>query len=85
MSTRYIAPPKRCKWNRGSPPAVGWYPASTTRSPNLLRWWNGRHWSWAANHCSTKAEASIWARIPASVGDQTIYWAEPWWLKGETK
>jgi hypothetical protein len=32
-------------WHKGPPPSIGWWPASTTRSPNMLRWWNGKWWS----------------------------------------
>lgn len=32
------------KWQPGTPPSVGWWPASISRNPCALRWWNGTYW-----------------------------------------
>ncbi len=32
-------------WRKGPPPSVGWWPASRSREPVVLRWWNGEWWS----------------------------------------
>jgi hypothetical protein len=32
-------------WHKGPPPSIGWWPASTRRNPDTLRWWNGVWWS----------------------------------------
>lgn len=31
-------------WHKGPPPSIGWWPASLTRDPECLRWWDGKHW-----------------------------------------
>lgn len=36
------------KWNKGAPPAVGWWPASNSRNSESWRWWDGHLWSCAA-------------------------------------
>ena len=32
-------------WHKGPPPSIGWWPASASRDPNALRWWDGKYWS----------------------------------------
>lgn len=43
-STKRISKPKPLKWNDGPPPSIGWWPASMTRDPTALRWWDGKSW-----------------------------------------
>lgn len=35
----------RLVWRKGPPPSVGWWPASNSRSPSPIRWWDGSTWS----------------------------------------
>lgn len=52
------------KWNKGAPPAVGWWPASNQRDPNCWSWWNGTAWSWGcASWRSAKDAAYSAARL----------------------
>ena len=44
------------KWHSGPPPSIGWWPASTMRNNDILRWWNGEFWS-----RSTKVGCTAWA------------------------
>jgi len=32
-------------WRAGPPPGVGWWPASTVRFSDEVRWWDGHTWS----------------------------------------
>ena len=32
-------------WMSGTPALIGWFNASTERSPDARRYWNGEHWS----------------------------------------
>jgi hypothetical protein len=31
-------------WHKGPPPSIGWWPASSCRDKECLRWWDGKHW-----------------------------------------
>ena len=44
-------------WRKGPPPSVGWWPASTSRNANCLRWWDGLQWSFPA-HVKWTAEVA---------------------------
>lgn len=46
------------KWNKGPPPSLGWWPASSVRDPDMHRWWNGSDWSVAVARRRTPEEAS---------------------------
>jgi hypothetical protein len=68
------------KWHKGPPPSIGWWPASTCRDCNALRWWDGEFWSIPCykgeKHWSIELAASIkdanlpcdieWANRPTS-------------------
>lgn len=54
------------KWNKGDPPAVGWYPTRFSRDTtqawqNAYRWWDGRVWSWPAFPHENEFKAARWA------------------------
>ena len=61
-------------WHKGPPPSIGWWPASTRRNPDFLRWWNGKWWSYAAHIRMTAKEAAITAKAKTSSDD--IEWTE---------
>lgn len=33
-------------WRSGPPPSIGWWPASYSCDPTILRWWDGEAWSY---------------------------------------
>lgn len=39
---------KKTVWRKGPPPSIGWWPANAIRAPELLSWWDGKLWSFAA-------------------------------------
>jgi hypothetical protein len=51
-------------WHKGPPPSIGWWPASTGRNPNILRWWNGAQWSRAAPVEFNAKQAEQEANLP---------------------
>lgn len=77
----YIKPPDshECTWRSGPPPEVGWWPASTSQNPELLRWWNGKFWSDYAVDGDVSRFAAICAKEPAY--SDGIKWTDRWWLK----
>jgi len=79
----YIKPPAshECTWRSGPPPEVGWWPASRSQHPEILRWWNGRKWG-LATHCERNyKEASANADISTDMSCTCIPWTDRWWLK----
>lgn len=76
----FIQPPEgdQCKWRRGKPPHIGWWPASISQCPTLLRWWNGHKWSYPVIHACTAEYAGVEAQKlePDASG---IFWTDPWW------
>ncbi len=54
------------KWHKGPPPSVGWWPASTCKDVNDLRWWNGEWWSHLAppDMTATQAAQAAWYANP---------------------
>ena len=75
------------KWHKGSPPSIGWWPASighsvditTKHRKKLIRWWDGQFWSVAAFPDFTAAEAADCVCFKAP-GQNLIEWSERWWL-----
>lgn len=79
----YISPPKGedCQWFKGSPPEIGWWPASLLmNNPEVIRWWDGSTWSSGANHGDHRESAAIAAchKESESTRDQ-IEWTHRWW------
>jgi hypothetical protein len=69
------------KWNKGAPPSVGWWPASVQHDRNVIRWWNGKYWSVAANPKITAETAANMASFRFYESDkEPIKWTERWWL-----
>jgi hypothetical protein len=62
-------------WKSGSPPSIGWWPASTQASDGVFRWWDGRCWSLAAVSDLSSSEAGDQARRE-SVNSQYVLWTE---------
>ena len=64
-------------WHKGPPPSIGWWPASTSRNPGMLRWWNGENWSFFS---STKFDsvdrAARKAAYPLFIKVDEIEWTE---------
>lgn len=58
------------KWNKGAPPAVGWWPASNRRDPDCWSWWNGSIWSVGCDCSRPSADAARAARNPR--------WGQTW-------
>lgn len=46
------------KWNKGAPPAVGWWPASAFGLDGMWRWWDGELWSELAGELDSAEEAA---------------------------
>jgi hypothetical protein len=49
-------------WHKGPPPSIGWWPASWSRNPRILRYYNGEWWSLYASCYMTAEEAGECAR-----------------------
>jgi len=63
------------KWRKGSPPSIGWWPASNVRKPGFVRWWDGSLWSMYARPEDTPERAA--QRAASKAPDQEhIEWAE---------
>jgi hypothetical protein len=59
-------------WSKDQPPAglVGWLNASTTRNPNVRRWWDGRVFSrGVAVNVTTDAEMRKRQQRPATMSE----------------
>ena len=69
----------RPKWRKGPPPSIGWWPASTSKDKNRIRWWSGSEWSDFAEPSCTAIEAAWHAEIKHHEVRE-IEWTERWWL-----
>lgn len=68
-------------WHKGAPPSIGWWPASTVRDPQAIRWYNGANWSAVAFPSYSAKEAAKSAKFKfEGVGQKYIEWADRWWL-----
>jgi len=67
-------------WHKGPPPEIGWWPASYSRDPYCLRWWNGNVWSQEARPLDTAEQAAAQAKFECLCSDD-MEWTERWWLK----
>lgn len=78
--SNYIKPPasKSCKWRKGPPPSIGWWPASVQREPAVLRWWDGKRWSMFTLSSWTAKQAGDHGGIYAITGAD-IEWCDRWW------
>ena len=63
------------KWHKGPPPSIGWWPASTCRNQESLRWWDGEQWSWPMKATSSAQEAAGWAEIKSEF-QEDIEWTD---------
>ena len=62
------------KWHSGPPPSVGWWPASSIRWEQPMRWWNGEIWSRPAYVRHNKMQAADIADQPAICEQSQIEW-----------
>ena len=62
------------EWHKGPPPSKGWWPASTRRDNDTLRWWNGAYWSWAAYSHEGASRAAMMATIDSEQSTDRIEW-----------
>jgi hypothetical protein len=74
-------------WRKGPPPSIGWWPASVSRDPNSLRWWNGKHWSMSAGAWADTPvmRAARSATIKASSQDEIEWTDRPTWWPERSK
>lgn len=63
------------KWNKGAPPAVGWWPASNRRDPLCWSWWDGSNWSWGCAAGRSSRDAAESARI-LRTGQGFVEWRD---------
>jgi hypothetical protein len=71
-------------WHKGPPPSIGWWPASTRRNPDTLRWWNGVEWSfpayckWTAEVAANEARQPTWSHFQEEIEwtDRPASWPE---------
>lgn len=78
----YTQPPNSlaCRWRSGPPPSIGWWPASFHKDPWLIRWWDGKCWSYGIESSQTAGAAATQARLKRSAGDTArIFWTDRWW------
>ena len=68
----------KMKWNKGSPPSVGWWPVKNTLNAyqNAYRWWDGEGWSWPAFSFESAATAARWAAKKETRADAVFEWAD---------
>lgn len=67
------------KWHNGTPPSIGWWPASFGRNKDSIRWQDGKLWSdYALPHYSAKEAAGCAAVM--NISKQGVEWTERWWL-----
>ena len=81
--TKYIKPPRseECEWRSGPPPEIGWWPASTSRDPDALRFWDGLCWSVLCRSVDDRNSAGLWGAKPSAYNTNEIRWTDRWWLK----
>lgn len=73
-------------WHSGPPPAIGWWPAGVSRSPSMLRWWDGHAWSAAAYpEYTEQVAAQKAAQCDAEVRQDLIEWTCQWWVPSQRK
>jgi hypothetical protein len=63
-------------WHKGPPPSIGWWPASWSRSPKILRWWDGKQWSMAVDDGMDAQTAEECAEVACSVYPHEIEWTD---------
>jgi hypothetical protein len=63
------------KWHKGPPPSVGWWPASSNRNPQVIRWWNGKWWGVCCLSFFTAKEAARRA-MSLSIHQDKIEWTD---------
>lgn len=66
------------KWHKGSPPSIGWWPASCAGNIKAIRWWDGKRWSITASPENTAKEAEHISKTKDFL-DENIRWAKRWW------
>lgn len=76
--SKYIEPKVLSGWRKGPPPCVGWWPASVLRNTQALRWWDGKQWSWAADHGDNAKQAASMSRLRDN-RQVHIEWCDRWW------
>ena len=64
-------------WRDGAPPCIGWWNASSTRQPDVWRWWNGSRWSMPAYPEFSAVRAAQRAAKPAPAA-RIIKWNDDW-------
>ena len=68
------------KWHKGPPPSVGWWPASICENANMIRWWDGKNWSFPALECDPAERAAMYAKrvtgetLPIKWMDRPAHW-----------
>jgi hypothetical protein len=68
------------KWYEGPSPEIGWWPASTEKNPDILRWWDGKCWSCAVHMDESADYAAIVATQEYPLDPSDILWTKRWWL-----
>ena len=63
---------RTAEWYSGPPPSIGWWPASVTRDPKALRWWNGEHWSLACYRGMDLRQITRYSALKTE--NKFIYW-----------
>lgn len=65
-------------WNKGKPPHIGWFNASSCGNPDMWRWWDGEKWSFGAyaNEGSHSAGVSASKASENCAIEWTDYWPE---------
>jgi hypothetical protein len=53
-------------WHDGPPPSIGWWPASSAKNPEYLRWWNGSCWSQPCRKGDPLLMVTFFAARPAA-------------------
>lgn len=68
-------------WHKGPPPSIGWWPASTTRNREVLRWWDGARWSVSCTERTPFSSVAFNASTPTIQMPGNIEWADRplWW------
>lgn len=60
-------------WFSGPPPSIGWWPSSIFKEREVLRWWDGSHWSYPVDYATPIWEVVLCSGI-YSTAQSEIRW-----------
>ena len=67
-------------WRDGSPPEIGWWPASRIKVETVLRFWDGNNWSSPITPEFNELEAFVIATSIDNNKYKKVFWTDRWWI-----